>query len=52
MEKKKEEREKKQIVSLQSTWTQELRIFARQTSGPCGNIGELNYNTIKLKDEL
>jgi hypothetical protein len=36
-EEKRKEREKKQDVSLQPVWTQELRNFVMETSGPCVN---------------
>jgi hypothetical protein len=40
-EEKREVREEKRVVSLQSSYTQELRNFVRETSGPCIDDEEL-----------
>ena len=47
-----EEREEKQVVSLQLAQAQEPRNFVRETSGPCINGKELNHYTSRLGDEL
>ena len=46
-----EEREGKQVVSLQPARTQEPRNFVRETSGPYVNGRELNHYTSSLRDE-
>jgi hypothetical protein len=47
-----EEREEKQVVSLQPTWTQEPRNSMRHTSGPCINSEDCNCYMGGLRDRL
>ena len=47
-----EKREKRRVVSLQPTSTQEQKNFMKETSEPYMNDEELNHYTSRLKDGL